>query len=474
MSRVRTRPVAAATALILAVTGLTALTAAPAFAADGSVTGMVFRDFNAERFVRHWRSPKQRSGQRPRSRGRDRDRLRQCEQLLEHGLRRERRVPPATVVGAVDDALRIEFTNLPAGYQPGAVSSTSAANGTSVQFVSLGDADVDFSVNAPEDYSQPARRWSPPSSRLEPSTARRRRRWPRARGHRLWQRTARTRSRSGFPGRVDARGRTARSAAISSNVYQASSDSIYAAATYKRQSALGPLGLGGIYRVTDVTNAAGAISTGGGVESWLDVTLPPLSINLGSVPSNAARLLAAPNALVHDTDAFAQAGKVGIGGMALSPDGNTLYFINLFDKQLYSIDVSDPANPPTTYQSYDLGLGIGERPWAVRIHRGELYVGYVDSGETAAGSQPGIAAAVVGLQSHVIEAPLATLAGWTEVLTGTLGYDKGGVINNTLAPQSMRWNTWTDTWSWAAYDAVPAGTVAQPNGGDGTSTRSRC
>jgi LPXTG-motif cell wall-anchored protein len=455
MSRALPRPLAAATALILAVTGLTALGAAPAYAADGAVTGTVFRDF-------------------------DQDGKFDTGAAANSGVANDQGLAGVTVtaydsanaswttvsnaagqytlpiVNAVDDALRIEFTNLPAGYQPGAVSSTSADNGTSVQFVSVGDSNVDFSVNAPEDYSQPG---APMVTAIQSAGA-------------LNSTSAALPALAGigysnnftspqpgnFPGRVTL-ATYGEVGALSANVYQASSDSIFAAATYKRQSALGPLGLGGIYRVTDVTDASGKVSGAGAVENWLDVTLPPLSINLGTVPSNAARLLAAPNAPVNDTDAFAQAGKVGIGGMTLSPDGNTLYFINLFDKKLYSIDVSDPANPPTTFQSYDLGLGTGDRPWAVRIHRGEVYVGFVDSGETAAGPQPGSSALTAGLQSHVIKAPLTNLTSWTEVFTGTLGYTKGDVYQNNLAPQSQRWNTWTDTWTWAG------GRVAQNNGG---------
>jgi MYXO-CTERM domain-containing protein len=456
MSRARTRPLAAATALILAVTGLTALgAAAPAFAADGAVSGTVFRDFN--------QNGEFDTGAAPNSGVADDLGLADVTVTAYDSANNSwSTVSDAAgeytlnVVGAVDDSLRIEFTDLPVGYQPGAVSSSSADNGTSVQFVSLGAADVDFSVNAPEDYSQPGAPMITAiqsAGALDSSTST----MPALAGI-GYTNNFTSAQPAGFPGR-EILATYGEVGAISSNVYQASTDSLFAAATYKRQSALGPLGLGGIYRVTDVTDGSGNVSDAGAVEQWLDLTT--IGINLGDVETNAERLLAAPNAPVHDTDAFAQAGKVGIGGMALSPDGNTLYFINLFDKMLYSIDVSDPDNPPTTFESYDLGLGTGERPWAVRIHRGEVYVGFVDSGETDGGPQPGIAAAVAGLESHVIKAPLATLTGWTEVLTGTLGYAKGDVYLNNLAPQSQRWNTWTDTWSWAG------GRVAQTNAGGG-------
>ena len=188
-------------------------------------------------------------------------------------------------------------------------------------------------------------------------------------------------------------------------------------------------------------------ATLGTVIPWLDVAT--IGINVGTAQTNLARGLITATTPAADADAFAQAGKVGIGDMALSPDGNTLYFVNLFDKRLYAIDVSNPAVPPTTFVSYDLGLGIGERPSALTVYRGELYVGFVDSGETVLGPQPGVSADTAGLEAHVIKAPLSGLAGpWTEVLTVDLGYTKGNVFFNLLDPQSHQWNTWTDTWTW--------------------------
>jgi LPXTG-motif cell wall-anchored protein len=451
-----TPPFAAITALIVAVAGLSALGAAPASAADGSVTGTVFRDFN--------QNGEFDSGALPNSGIADDVGLAGVTVTAYDSSNASWTTVSdvagnysLNVVGAVDDALRIEFTDLPAGYQPGAVSSTTSDNGTSVQFVSLGDVGVDFSVNAPEDFSQSA---APLVTAIQ---------WAGALTTEAGGSATTIASPAlagigyddnftdaqpaGFPGQVTL-ATYGDVGSVSSVVYQASSDSVFAAAIYKRQSALGPLGLGGIYRVTDVLDGSGDVSDAGVVENWLNVT--SLGIDVGTAQTNAARGLAAPNTPNHDTDPFTQSGKVGIGGMALSPDGNTLFFINLFDKLLYAIDVTDPSVPPATYESYDLGLGVGERPWAVSIHRDTVYVGFVDSGETGLGPQPGVSADVAALDAHVIAAPVATLSGWTEVLDADLGYTKGSVFFNTLAPQSQQWNTWTDTWTWVG------GSVADP------------
>lgn len=454
------RSLAGATAFLVAVTGLTLAGAAPATAADGTVSGYVFRDF-------------------------DGDGIRDTANGTATGAAVDAGLAGVTVTaydalgeswsaasqadgsytllvaGAHSDDLRLEFTGLPAGYEPGPVHGASGSNGTSVQFVTVGDSGADFAVNAPEDYSQgnaplvTAIQWAGSPVAAEGGTKLSE---PALAGIRYADGYTRPEGSqpAGFPNRVTL-ATFGEVGAVSSNAYQSSSNSVFTAAVYKRQSGLGPLGLGGIYRVTGAM-ADNQPSDAGEVVNWLDVE--SIGIDVGTAQSNAERELGGHQKPVRDTDAFAKAGTVGIGDMAISPDGRTLYFVNLFDKKLYALDISDPTTPPTTFQSFDLGLGTGERPYALTIYRGELYVGYVDSGETDAGFVPGVSAAAAGLQAHVIKRPLNALAGaWTPVLTGDLGYAKGDVYQNTLSPQSRRWNTWTGTWTW------DGGRVAQNNGG---------
>ena len=152
MSRPLSRTLAAALVATLAATSLALAGAAPATAADGTVTGTVFRDFNANGVL---------------------------DTATARGIAIDTGFGGVTVTAydsdggpswtttsaadgsysipvtnATGNAVRIEFTGLPTGYQPGAVASTGSANGTSVQFVNLGATGVDFAVNAPEDYSQ--------------------------------------------------------------------------------------------------------------------------------------------------------------------------------------------------------------------------------------------------------------------------------------------------------------------------------
>lgn len=102
-----------------------------------------------------------------------------------------------------------------------------------------------------------------------------------------------------------------------------------------------------------------------------------------------------------------------------------------------------------------LGLAATQQPFAVSVHRGEVCVGYVDTG-----SAPGQSADAANLNAYVVKAPVASVVAgtptWTRVLTADLGYTKGNSVSNwggatwgvSSQMQVSRWNSWTDQWSW--------------------------
>jgi SdrD B-like domain/Secretion system C-terminal sorting domain len=87
----------------------------------------------------------------------------------------------------------------------------------------------------------------------------------------------------------------------------------------------------------------------------------------------------------YDAAAFAQVGKVGLGGIDVSDDGKYVFVMNLFDKKLYRITLLNPSTPGTpavtaadvtaftlTDPAYTGGT---YRPWAVKYYRGKVFVG---------------------------------------------------------------------------------------------------
>ncbi len=363
-----------------------------------------------------------------------------------------------TVTAADSTDLRVEFTGLPSGYYTSFHGSGAAGNHSSEQFVQIGATSVNYAANAPEDYSQS----NPPvitaiqhaglanSATLatEPAIT-----------AVPWNAGYSTPSGQGatFPNRTTL-ATVPQVGSIWGTAFQGTTNSLYAAASYKRHAGLGPGGLAEIYRITGVLGSNGAITTGTPtVTQWLNLQGKPIvgggTMDLGTAATDAARGISTPTAPALDLDGYQKAGKIGIGAIAISSDQRTLYFVNLFDKNLYSIDISDPVAAATspTITKYNLALGAGLRPWAVELYRGYIYVGYVDTGEALATPT---SAAAASLHAHVIRASEAAPTVWSaDLLNLDLGYTRGspaggGGANPVNPVNAARWNTWTDQWTW--------------------------
>lgn len=96
---------------------------------------------------------------------------------------------------------------------------------------------------------------------------------------------------------------------------------LFLSAVLKRHAGLGPLGLGGLY-VMNYTNSASPT-----VSNFINVST--IGINVGTIATNSVRGLQADKTQPsRDTQAFAAIGKVGIGDMDVSDDGNKLWLTN--------------------------------------------------------------------------------------------------------------------------------------------------
>ncbi|WP_197021577.1 DUF5979 domain-containing protein [Cellulomonas sp. HZM] len=343
------------------------------------------------------------------------------------------------VADAFDSHVRVAFAT-PSGSSP---SKHGADNGTSVQFVTVGDTGVDYALASDDEYApnnapvvtaiQYAGLRTSATTKDSPSLVA-------APWGTNFQSSGATGSATAqqqgtYPGRTTL-GTLSQTGSLWGTAYSRQADVLVAAATYKRHADLGPLGLGGLYIVRDALAADGSIRPGASVQQWLDLSAH--GVDVGTAATTAARGIAGPAAPAADVDGFAQAAKVGIGGLTFSSDGRTLYLVNLKDRRLYSVDlatetVSGPWGPV---------LPAGQRPWALTVHDGSIYLGVVDSGEAA----PGTSASDQGAKLHVLRAAESAPTAWTEVLGGALGYTKGEVIPNT-DPHVTRWNSWVDTWN---------------------------
>ncbi|MBK8722323.1 MAG: hypothetical protein IPL95_08675 [Saprospiraceae bacterium] len=161
--------------------------------------------------------------------------------------------------------------------------------------------------------------------------------------------------------------------------YDKKRNKVYSSTVVRHGSGFGPLGIGGIY-VTDMTTNTST--------PFLDVET--LGIDVGDIGNNSVRGLFSNGNLSQDLDTWAKVCKQGIGGIDIDPNGEAIYFTNLFDKKIYKI-LLDADNNPTTIPTaadvtfYNIGneatygyTGGNMRPWALKYYNENLYVGIIN------------------------------------------------------------------------------------------------
>ena len=342
--------------------------------------------------------------------------------------------------GGADTRVRIEFSDLPGTAEAGAYGSGSA---TSVQFADAGATNVNYGINRPVDYSQSIANVDLVTSAYNAGAQNSGNFTVISFGYDQTSgapTTLATDIEVGPVWGIAYRRPTSTSPGV-----------IYASAFAKRQAAYGPDGPGAIY----------AIESG---SATLLTTIP----NAGSTTHDTSDLL-------RDSTFFDAPGKEGLGDLDLSEDQQTLYVINLNDRHLYSVDLANPATPN------DLGI-IGNptctngvyRPFGLGVRDGLVYVGGVCTGESdPLGSVGDVAAYVFSFNpttsavNQVLSFPLtysrtcadrdgggAYKASGANVVCDTAGSSGGGL--GSLA----EWQPWHSTW--------PSPQTSVANGGSGT------
>lgn len=222
--------------------------------------------------------------------------------------------------------------------------------------------------------------------------------------------------------------------------YDRLSETLYTAAVAKRHSGFGPQGPGGIY-IYDYSNAASP--------TLLNAVDLSSAIPMLANPRTATSW-DPPGSFDFDPEIFGLAAEMSFGDIDISADGSTLWVTNLSDRSLYAVSTSALLSgtvTPADVQQFNIGLDPGcpngdYRPWAVKVHQGEVYVGVVCSGETTHLTDP--AAARLELSAYVMRLDGGSFA--VEYGPVDLTYDKGAA-GAGIDPFRQQWNAWTDEWS---------------------------
>ncbi|HGG63538.1 MAG TPA: hypothetical protein ENK34_03095, partial [Rhodobacteraceae bacterium] len=163
----------------------------------------------------------------------------------------------------------------------------------------------------------------------------------------------------------------------------------------------------------------------------------------------------------HDPDSWDQVGRVGFGDLDISDDLSTLWTINLSTRELYQIPVTTSGLPlgiaditayalpltATCQNSDDL------RPFALAFHDGRVYVGMTCTAETSQDRNE--------LQAFVYSTDAAAPGTFTLELSVPLTYNREYAIDAN--PDSdADWNPWSPTFTYLQSPQFNSGEVAYP------------
>ncbi len=329
---------------------------------------------------------------------------------------------------------RVEFTTIPEPYRPG---PNGANNGTTVQFVPDGGASgVDLGVNDPAEYCQSlpfiATTCQSNGDPLGGGTA----------GDHAAVYTVPYGASGGNTALATNVSLSEELGAIWGLAYQRASSTLLVGAVTRRHSGFGPLGPAGLYAVT--VNPA----TGARVSAAPFVNLSSLGINVGADPHGV--LPGVADQPSYDTGAFDAVGKTSIGDLELSVDERTLYLTNLNDRRVYAIAITNAAgaleapvaSDVTAYDILPLPAGAqacaaGDlRPWALRAQGDNLLVGLVCSGESTQSA--------ASLFAYIISLDPAT-GNTTLTAQFPLNYPRGCVSRVGATCYDAEWRAWTPT-----------------------------
>ncbi len=272
--------------------------------------------------------------------------------------------------------VRVEFTGLPAGFLPGPHGPDSSTLAT---FVTSPDCNVSLGVNKPSEYSDG-----------NPTLATNQYIFGNQLSKTLPVLVSFPYSAGGTP-ITPTYGAPAPTTEANSNQigttwglgYQRASNSLFAAAFMKRHAGFGSGGTGAIYRI----NRNLPLSDPNRVTVFVD-----LNTLFGSGTAGVDPHPSTDSDFAFDSNSFDQVGKIALGDLDVSEDDQTIWTINLADRQLYRIPIGIPPVPPTASRISRYALPLptncpdpvnNSRPFATGIHDGLVYVGMVCSAQTA-------------------------------------------------------------------------------------------
>ncbi|WP_273214633.1 SdrD B-like domain-containing protein [Runella zeae] len=312
--------------------------------------------------------------------------------------------------------VKIEFSDLQEGDSPGPQGSS---NATSVQFLTAPSSTSNLGINYAGDYCETSS--------------------PRVAIPCYINGDAQAPGNSGvletlvsFPyenGTINKLGNGGNTGSLWSVSFHRQSGNLFSAAFGKRHVNWGPLGPNGLYVTSNAKTANDANSS----TNFVNLNAVNPAFDAGSVIRNFNPGQGNPLLPSYDENMFEAIGKVGLGGIECSDDGQYLYVVNLNDRQLWRVEVGKDAIPPSTaaqiqsYPAFPTTCNNSTfRPFAVKVYKGFVYVGGIcDAVNGSTVDRNNLSATIY--RASINDAP--GLASWTNVLSFPLTFNRKANMN---------------------------------------------
>ncbi|NED96056.1 hypothetical protein G1H11_12130 [Phytoactinopolyspora alkaliphila] len=219
---------------------------------------------------------------------------------------------------------------------------------------------------------------------------------------------------------------------------------VFASAYMRRHSGLGPAGLGAIYRI--VPDGVDLTSPTAGAQLMVDLTAHGIDVgdesDTGAAPGDPRGLrprIIADNPQYEwliDAQAWDKVGRVGLGGMEISNDQESLFVVNLHNRSLVQVRISRDGTSVLDVVEHDLSSYFpvdGDlRPFGVSSNplTNEMYLTVTDTAESTQNS--------ADLHGYVYAFDPADPTNLREVLDFPLGYSRHA-SNNIY--ENQPWST---------------------------------
>jgi hypothetical protein len=346
--------------------------------------------------------------------------------------------------------VRIEFSGLPATFLNGCATDNSGIIGSNVQFITAPTVTADYRINNPDDFCQNNPMVIRPQNYIGPATNNA--------GDGSLNGSYYNASNITDPvvngGAIKEFSSNPATGATYGLAYSRKSKTLFNSAVIRNYFGTLADGYDDIYTFTfsDPSPATPSTAT---LTQGTTIDLSSLGVNMGADP-RFNFTITGTTTYVDSSNLYRKVGKIGIGDIDVSSDGDTLFVVNMRDgaATLAIIHVKNPAAPVLigNVAMPNPGCTNGTfRPWAVKYYQGHVYVGGVCDASTGTAAN---------LQAYVYRYDGGTT--YTQVATMPLNYTRGkATFRSDGNNQSANWRPWTDTWAPAQLSLGPD-LVAQP------------